>query len=92
MPNIYNKFFTIYFPSVIIFHHFTRVAILLLKEGQYSGPLQLKQRHLEMMGYKIVPVNKTIWSSMFMAEPKAKISFLEEKLFGNVEQIENINK
>lgn len=64
-----------------------RVAILLRNDHAYSvnfpqlkGPHQLKQRHLEILGYKVVGISSSLWNSMFMAEPEAKLNFLREQI------------
>jgi len=42
-----------------------------------KGLSKLKQRHLEILGYKVIWIKKAIWNSMFMTEPEAKLSYLK---------------
>ncbi|XP_047121376.1 FAST kinase domain-containing protein 1, mitochondrial isoform X2 [Schistocerca piceifrons] len=67
-------------------HQISKIAILLLREDAFSGeqlkgPQQMKQRHLEMLGYRVVGIAARLWQSMFMAEPEAKARFLEDCIF-----------
>lgn len=65
-----------------------RVAILLLKidsfcqnnRTQIRGPEVLRERHLEMLGYKVVQVNYNEWNSMYMSLPGARQNYLKELL------------
>lgn len=65
-----------------------RVAILLMKlesfcqndQSQLRGPEILRERHLEMLGYQVVQVNYTEWSSMYMNVPGAKLNYLKSLL------------
>lgn len=64
---------------------FARVAILLLKRDafcqndnrQVRGPQILRERHLEMLGYKVVQVNYSEWNAMYMNVPGAKMNYLK---------------
>ncbi|XP_049938097.1 FAST kinase domain-containing protein 1, mitochondrial [Schistocerca serialis cubense] len=67
-------------------HQISKIAVLLLREDAFSGerlkgPQQMKQRHLEMLGYRVVGIAARLWQSMFMAEPEAKARFLEDCIF-----------
>lgn len=64
------------------------MAILLLKidafcqnnRSQIRGPETLRERHLEMLGYKVVQVNYNEWNSMYMNLPGARQNYLKELL------------
>lgn len=67
---------------------FTRIVFLLLNEkhlrkidNKMRGLSKIKQRHLEMLGYKVIWIKKSFWNSMFMAEPEAKLSYLKSLLW-----------
>lgn len=64
---------------MLFFIKFCRIAVLLLKPGSYTkchvnlkGQYQLKIRHLEILGYKIIPVNYFDWTSLPTGEEKLK--------------------
>lgn len=66
---------------------FSRIAILLLNEkhlrkvdNEMRGYARMKQRHLEILGYRVIWIKKSFWNSMFMAEPEAKLSYLKSLL------------
>ncbi|PNF15316.1 hypothetical protein B7P43_G00958 [Cryptotermes secundus] len=66
----------------------TRIAILLwIKDAftngvsQLCGEQQLKQRHLEMMGYKVIGISSSVWNSMYMAEKNAKTDYLRQRIW-----------
>lgn len=78
---------TYFLNTIIVFKYFvllfTRIILLLLNEkdlrktdNEMRGISKLKQRHLEMLGYKVIWIKKSIWNSMFMTEPEAKLSYL----------------
>jgi len=46
-------------------------------DGEMRGIFKLKQRHLEILGYKVIWIKKPLWNSMFMTEPEAKLSYLK---------------
>lgn len=65
-----------------------RYAVMLLREDAFSnnvkrlrGYYQMKKRHLEVLGYKIVPIVQTHWNSMFMSEPGMKSEFVMDSIF-----------
>lgn len=63
-----------------------RIAILLndKKLSSYykgKGKRELNIRHLEMLGYKVVVIDKYHWSSMCMSEPLAKENYLNSLLW-----------
>ncbi|KAF2905968.1 hypothetical protein ILUMI_00199 [Ignelater luminosus] len=56
-----------------------RVAILLLKPSAYTrinvqlkGKYQLKKRHLEILGYRVLPINVSEWDSLIYGEQKVE--------------------
>jgi hypothetical protein len=49
--------------------------------SQLCGKQQLKQRHLEMLGYKVIGISSSIWNSMYMAEHNAKADYLRQKIW-----------
>lgn len=51
------------------------------------GLVRLKQRHLEILGYKVIWIKKSIWNSMFMTEPQAKLSYLKNLIWPNPKKI-----
>lgn len=65
-----------------------RIAILLPKNDTFCenniyymrGTENLKQRHLEMLGYKVVHVNYNEWNSMYMNVPNAKLNYIKKLL------------
>lgn len=44
---------------------------------QLRGPEVLRERHLEMLGYRVVQVNYNEWNSMYMSVPGAKMNYLK---------------
>lgn len=73
---------------------FIRLIFLLLNEknlrktdNEMRGLVKLKQRHLEILGYKVIWIKKSIWNSMFMTEPQAKLSYLENLIWPNPKKI-----
>ena len=48
--------------------------------SQLCGEQQLKQRHLEMLGYRVIGISNSLWNSMYMSEIETKIRYLREKL------------
>lgn len=50
-------------------------------DNEMRGVFKLKQRHLEILGYKVIWVKKSIWNSMFMSEPEAKLSYLKSLIW-----------
>lgn len=64
------------------------MAILLLKidafcqnnRNQLRGQEILRERHLEMLGYKVVQVNYSEWNAMYMSVPGAKVTYLKNLL------------
>lgn len=65
-----------------------RIAILLWGKDAFTsgvpqlcGEQQLKQRHLEMMGYKVIGISSSIWNSMYMAEKNAKTDYLRQRIW-----------
>nr|CAD7434035.1 unnamed protein product [Timema monikensis] len=68
----------------------SKLAVVLLQDNDYclnipqlKGECQLKQRHLEMLGYQVVGIKQALWNSMYMSEPKAKLAYLEKLLWPN---------
>ncbi|KAF5301434.1 hypothetical protein FQA39_LY02163 [Lamprigera yunnana] len=66
----------------------SKVAILVLNESCYTeievqlkGQQQLKKRHLELLGYKVVIVNPHKWKLIFYGEDK--LTYLRDLIFGN---------
>ncbi|KAM7314429.1 FAST kinase domain-containing protein 1, mitochondrial [Ixodes scapularis] len=66
-----------------------RVAVIVLWETnfcenfpQLTGYQLLKNRHLEILGYKLVLVPFFEWNSMKLSERKTKEEFLHAKIFG----------
>lgn len=66
-----------------------RVAVIVLWERnfcenfpQLTGYQLLKNRHLEILGYKLVLVPFFEWNSMKLSERKTKEEFLHAKIFG----------
>lgn len=66
----------------------SRTAILLWGEDAYTngvsqlcGEQQVKQRHLEMLGYRVIGISSSMWNSMYMAEQTAKTDYLREKIW-----------
>lgn len=64
---------------ISIFLYNFRVAILLLKPSAYTkinvqlkGRYQLKTRHLEILGYKVLPINLSEWNSLIYGEQKVE--------------------
>lgn len=67
-----------------------RIVVLLLREkdlrktdNEMKGYPKLKQRHLEILGYRVIWIKKSIWNSMFMAEPEAKLLYLKSLVWPN---------
>ncbi|CAI6366545.1 unnamed protein product [Macrosiphum euphorbiae] len=65
-----------------------KLVLLLLNEkdlrktdNEMRGLSKLKQRHLEILGYRVVWIKKSIWNSMFMTEPEAKLSYLKSLIW-----------
>ncbi|VVC40572.1 RAP domain,FAST kinase-like protein, subdomain 2 [Cinara cedri] len=65
-----------------------RIVVLLLNERdlrktdhEMKGHCKLKQRHLEILGYRVIWIKKSIWNSMFMTEPNAKLSYLKSLIW-----------
>uniref|UniRef100_A0A1B6LBE3 RAP domain-containing protein n=1 Tax=Graphocephala atropunctata TaxID=36148 RepID=A0A1B6LBE3_9HEMI len=65
-----------------------KVAFLLYNADHYTscdrrlkGVHQMKQRHLEILGYKVIGLSDTLWNSMFMTEPKAKLEYLRQLIW-----------
>ncbi|XP_039295250.1 FAST kinase domain-containing protein 1, mitochondrial isoform X1 [Nilaparvata lugens] len=63
----------------------TKVAVLLGDEADWStsgvqrtlrGAGQMRRRHLEILGFRVALVDQFVWSSMFMTEPSAKVTYL----------------
>lgn len=46
-----------------------------------KGLSKMKQRHLEILGYRVIWIKKSIWNSMFMTEPDAKLSYLRSLIW-----------
>lgn len=44
------------------------------------GKEALKERHLEMMGFKVIQINYSQWNSMYMNLPGAKGDYLKSLL------------
>nr|CAD7414628.1 unnamed protein product [Timema poppensis] len=68
----------------------SKLAVVLLRDNDYclnipqlKGECQLKQRHLEMLGYQVVGIKQALWNSMYMSEPKAKLTYLEKLFWPN---------
>ncbi|XP_069696117.1 FAST kinase domain-containing protein 1, mitochondrial isoform X2 [Periplaneta americana] len=66
----------------------TKLAVLLWDKTAYTngviqlcGEQQLKQRHLEMLGYRVIGINSSVWNSMYMAEQKTKTDYLKEQIW-----------
>ncbi|XP_037052423.1 FAST kinase domain-containing protein 1, mitochondrial isoform X2 [Bradysia coprophila] len=65
--------------------HVDKVAILLLDTDtlcqndfqNVRGKQVLKERHLEMMGFKVVQINYIQWNSMYMSLPGAKSDYVK---------------
>lgn len=65
-----------------------RVAILLLNSDSFCqndfqnvrGKEALKERHLEIMGFKVVQINYKQWNSMYMNLPGAKSDYVKDLL------------
>lgn len=64
------------------------MAILLLKidafcqnnRNQLRGREILRQRHLEMLGYRVVQISFNDWNAMYMSLPGAKLNYLKKLL------------
>lgn len=41
----------------------------------------MKQRHLEMMGYRVISISDSLWNAMYMAEPKAKLNHVKNLIW-----------
>jgi hypothetical protein len=66
----------------------SRIGILLWDKDAYTngvsqlcGEQQIKQRHLEMLGYRVIGISSSMWNSMYMAEQTAKTDYLREKIW-----------
>ncbi|XP_064599041.1 FAST kinase domain-containing protein 1, mitochondrial-like [Liolophura sinensis] len=69
---------------------FQRVAISILTHSRYCrnekrliGSEQMKKRHLEIMGYKVVEVPIFEWKSMALSEHPARADYLRQKIFSH---------
>lgn len=78
---------------------FSRVAIILRTSKDYTtnvvqlkGYQQMKARHLEIMGYRVVEITHSFWNSMFMTEPKAKINYLRNLIWSKQENTNVISQ
>uniref|UniRef100_A0A1B6H809 RAP domain-containing protein n=1 Tax=Homalodisca liturata TaxID=320908 RepID=A0A1B6H809_9HEMI len=65
-----------------------KVAFLLYNADSYTncehrlkGYHQMKQRHLEILGYRVIGLSDSLWNSMFMTEPKAKQEYLQKLIW-----------
>lgn len=38
----------------------------------------LKQRHLEILGYKVVHINYRMWHSMYLSVPGARLEYMKQ--------------
>jgi len=56
-------------------------------DNEMRGLSKLKQRHLEILGYRVVWIKKTIWNSMFMTEPEAKLSYLKSLIWKKLDNL-----
>lgn len=86
-----NKNIAVLFYFILFF---IRLIFLLLNErnlrktdNEMRGLIRLKQRHLEILGYKVIWIKKSIWNSMFMSEPHAKLSYLKSLIWPNLQKI-----
>ncbi|PSN37677.1 hypothetical protein C0J52_05617 [Blattella germanica] len=66
----------------------TKIAVLLWDADVYTtnvsqlcGEQQLKQRHLEMLGYKVIGISSSLWNSMYMSESEAKTNYLRKEIW-----------
>lgn len=50
-------------------------------DNEMKGFSKMKQRHLEILGYRVMWIKKSIWNSMFMTEPEAKLSYLKSLIW-----------
>lgn len=78
----------IYYAMFQILHFIFRIALLLLyekdllkAEGELRGYLKMKQRHLEILGYRVIWIRKSVWNSMFMSEPDAKTLYVKSLIW-----------
>lgn len=51
-----------------------------------KGRLQMQQKHLEMLGYKVIAIDENLWNSMYMGEPKAKLNYINNLIYKKSEQ------
>lgn len=65
-----------------------KVAILIFPNTAYTknirvlkGGYKMKERHLEILGYKVISIDPKKWNSMAMAEIAEKQKFLENEIF-----------
>uniref|UniRef100_A0A1B6DR13 RAP domain-containing protein n=1 Tax=Clastoptera arizonana TaxID=38151 RepID=A0A1B6DR13_9HEMI len=68
-----------------------KLAILLLNNDNFTinihnlkGYYQMKQRHLEIMGYRVISISDSVWNAMYMAEPKAKVNYIKNLIWSSV--------
>ncbi|KAF2346291.1 RAP domain [Trinorchestia longiramus] len=52
-------------------------------EPQLKGRLQLKQRHLEVLGYDVINITRHDWQSMSLGTAASKEAYLREKIFSS---------
>lgn len=73
----------------IFFYFYDRLAIILCKAESYcenppynqlKGLELLRQRHLEILGHKVVYINYKEWNSMYLSLPGARIQYLKKLL------------
>lgn len=69
-----------------------KVAILVLPERSFTknvrslrGYSKLRNRHLEMLGYRVVLVDPLEWNSMYMSIPTVKNDYLEQCIYAKKE-------
>ncbi|XP_059479937.1 FAST kinase domain-containing protein 1, mitochondrial [Neocloeon triangulifer] len=66
----------------------SRVAILLNRDANYTngtvqlnGPVLLRRRHLEILGYRQVEISRFVWQAMYMADEASRQKFIAEQIW-----------
>ncbi|XP_033625170.1 FAST kinase domain-containing protein 1, mitochondrial-like [Asterias rubens] len=56
-------------------------SLFCLNSRHNLGMVVMKQRHLELMGYRYVQIPHFVWSSQALAEPVEKVEYLRQLIF-----------
>jgi hypothetical protein len=66
----------------------TKVAVVLHNPKDFTsnvrrlkGQHRLAERHLEILGYKVINIDPHVWNTMYMSEKLAKYDYLENSIF-----------